>query len=93
MAENTDFGLAIVKVLEKQCYMGRLLVHARGIPSLASLVPPSSALSLEMRSTPRRSCRFFCAVVHERRFYIQPSDHLNSGGKVDKGEHAPMFHA
>jgi hypothetical protein len=58
MAENTDFGLAIVKVLEKQCYMGRLLIHARGIPSLASLVPPSSALSLEMRSTPRRSYRF-----------------------------------
>lgn len=36
---------------------------------------------------------FFCAVVHERRLYIQPSDHLNSGGKVDKGEYAPMFHA
>jgi hypothetical protein len=36
---------------------------------------------------------FFCAVVHERRLNIQPSDHLNSGGKVDKGEHAPMFHA
>lgn len=36
---------------------------------------------------------FFCAVVHERRLNIQPSDHLNSGGKVDKGEHAPIFHA
>jgi hypothetical protein len=36
---------------------------------------------------------FFCAVVHERRLYIQPSDQLDTGGKVDKGEYAPMFHA